>query len=182
MTTQTAGTRLAIPLSDHDHVLGPASVPVTLVEYGDFECPACGAAHPVVKQLLRGIGDQVRFVFRHFPLTSVHPHARRAAEAAEAAEAQGRFWEMHDLLYANQDALEDDDLVAYAAALRLDLGRFVTDLERGTFAGKVRRDFLGGARSGVNGTPTFFVNGVRHDGPSDLGGLLAEIEDALEAD
>jgi protein-disulfide isomerase len=164
--------RLTAPVSERDHVLGPATAPVTLVEYGDYECPYCGAAHRSVEQVLRVMGDDLRFVFRHFPLSQIHPHARQAAEAAEAAGAQGRFWEMHDLLFENQARLGLRDLIAYAGALDLDLERFVTDLRGHAYAGRLREDFLSGVRSGVNGTPTFFVNGIRHDGGYDAEALL----------
>ena len=171
--------RLTIPVGESDHAQGPETAPVTLVEYGDYECPSCGAAHPIVKELLARLGRDVRFVFRNFPLSTVHPHAERAAEGAEAAGAQGRFWEMHDLLFENQDALDDEDLVRYAVALGLDDRRFATELASRAHAARVRADFLGGVRSGVNGTPTFFINGVRHDGSYDLGTLLTVIEGAI---
>jgi protein-disulfide isomerase len=172
---------LSPPIGDRDHVLGPASAPITLVEYGDYECPYCGMAHPIVKQLLRRMGRQMRFAFRHFPLTRIHPHAERAAEAAEAAAAQGpaMFWDMHDMLYEHQNALEDEDLLVYAAQVGLDLDRFAGDLESGRFARKVREDFISGVRSGVNGTPTFFINGVRHEASYDLESLTAAIRAAM---
>ncbi|MGC2442646.1 DsbA family protein [Candidatus Binatus sp.] len=163
----------------NDHVQGPAKAPVTLVEYGDYQCPYCGEAYPIVKALQKRLGEQVRFVFRNFPLAEAHPHAEHAAEAAEAAAAQGKFWEMHDLLYENQAALEDEDLVRYAKLLHLDVPRFVKEMEAHAYAERVRADFSSGVRSGVNGTPTFFINGARHDGPFDLGSLLAAIEEAV---
>jgi protein-disulfide isomerase len=165
-------------VSADDHRAGPDGAAVTLVEYGDYECPYCGAAHPVVQEIRRILGPSLQFVFRNFPLTQVHPHAERAAEAAEAAGAQGKFWGMHDLLFEHQEALEDPDLVRYAAALSLDEERFARDLSAGAYANRVRRDFRSGVRSGVNGTPTFFINGVRHDGPADLPTLLAAVEAA----
>ena len=149
---------------------------MTLVEYGDYECPSCGQAYPIVKELQRRLGRQLRFVFRNFPLATAHPHAERAAEAAEAAASQGQFWAMHDRLFENQNALDDEHLVQYAVALGLDESRFVSELAGHVHAARVREDFMGGVRSGVNGTPTFFINGVRHDGPFDLGALLAAIE------
>jgi protein-disulfide isomerase len=164
--------RLTVPVSERDHVLGPATAPVTLVEYGDYECPYCGAAHRSLEQVLGVMGNDLRFAFRHFPLSQIHPHAYQAAEAAEAAGAQGRFWEMHDLLFEHQDRLGLRDLIAYAGALDLDLERFVTDLRGHAYAGRLREDFLSGVRSGVNGTPTFFVNGIRHDGGYDPEALL----------
>ncbi|MGA7870252.1 MAG: thioredoxin domain-containing protein [Candidatus Binatus sp.] len=176
--TPTATAKLKPPVGANDHVQGPAKAPVTLVEYGDYECPYCGEAYPIVKALQERLGDQLRFVFRNFPLGEAHPHAEHAAEAAEGAGAQGKFWEMHDLLYENQDALEDEDLARYARALHLDVPRFVKEMTGHAQAERVREDFSSGVRSGVNGTPTFFVNGVRHDGPFDLRSLLAAIEEA----
>jgi protein-disulfide isomerase len=172
MTVVFERPRLTVPVSERDHVLGPATARVTLVEYGDYECPFCGAAHPILKQVRQVTGDDLRFAYRHFPLSQIHPHAYQAAEAAEAAGAQGRFWEMHDLLFANQDRLGLRDLIGYAGALELDLERFVTDLRGHAYADRLREDFLSGVRSGVNGTPTFFVNGMRHDGGYDLEALL----------
>jgi protein-disulfide isomerase len=155
--------------------------PVTLVEYGDYECPFCGQAHHVVTQLQQLLGRHLRFVFRHFPLATVHPHAQYAAEAAEAAGAQGKFWEMHYMLFEHQHALEDDDLVQYAAALGLGLHRFASELSMHIHAARVREDFMSGVRSDVNGTPTFFINGVRHDGSSDFDTLMEAIEYAIGA-
>ena len=164
--------RLVPPVHEGDHVLGHATAPVTLVEYGDYECPFCGAAQANVREVLRSAGDSIRFAFRHFPLSEVHPHARLAAEAAEAAAAQGRFWQMHELLFANQKALMPTDLLTYAAAIGLDMGQFAADLEGHRYASVVREQFLSGLRSGVNGTPTFFVNGFRHNGAYDVESLL----------
>lgn len=171
--------RLTVPVSKRDHVLGLATAPVTLVEYGDYECPYCGAAHRSVERVLQVMGNDLRFAFRHFPLSQIHPHAYQAAEAAEAAGAQGRFWEMHDLLFENQDRLGLRDLIGYAGALGLDLERFVTDLRGHAHAGRLREDFLSGVRSGVNGTPTFFVNGLRHDGGYDVEVLLEALRSEL---
>jgi protein-disulfide isomerase len=171
--------KLAVQVNEErDHVRGPLASPVTLVEYGDYECPFCGQAYFVVKDLEQRVGNLMRFVFRNFPLTTVHPHAERAAEAAEAAGAQGKFWEMHDILFENQQALEDEDLVEYAALVGLDIPRFVREIREGRYLNRMREDFLSGARSGVNGTPTFFINGLRHDGPWDLAILMAAIENA----
>jgi diadenylate cyclase len=175
------GVRLDPPVGDRDHVWGPATAPVTLVEYGDYECPYCGRTHPVVGKLQETLGDRLRFVFRHFPLDSVHPRARHAAEAAEAAGAQDRFWEMHDLLYQNQEDLGDEALRRYAAELGLDLERFEKDLVERRHAARVREDRLGGERSGVDGTPAFFVNGARHEGNLDLESLLAAVEGAMNS-
>ena len=169
---------LTPPVGPADHAHGPADAPVTLVEYGDYECPHCRLAHPVVKAVQSRLGDRLRFVFRHFPITSNHPHAAHAAEMAEAAGERGKFWEMHDLLYGNQDALEDADLVGYAESLGIDPAWAASTLQSGTFAERVRASFLSGVRSGVNGTPTFFINGVRHEGPPDEASLLAAIANA----
>src|SRR6266496_4068606 len=153
MTMEDEGGRLTIPVGEHDHVDGPASAPVTLVEYGDYECPYCGAAYPIVKEIQQQLGDQLRFVFRNFPITTAHPHAEHAAEAAEAAGGQGKFWEMHDYLYEHQRALSDQDLEEYAAAIGLDVEQWDRDMEGGAFTDRVREDFMSGVRGGVNGTP-----------------------------
>ena len=155
---------LTPPVSERDHIAGPDDAPVTLVEYGDYECPYCGMAHPVVKRAQRELGKQLRFVFRNFPLAEAHPHAQIAAQAAEAAGAQGRFWEMHDMIFEHQDALEVKDLLGYAASLGLDAEQIARDLEAGTYVKRVKEDFRSGVKSGVNGTPTLFVNGARYDG------------------
>ena len=155
---------LTPPVGERDHIAGPDDAPVTLVEYGDYECPYCGMAHPVVKRAQRELGKQLRFVFRNFPLAEAHPHAQIAAQAAEAAGAQGRFWEMHDMIFEHQDALEVKDLLGYAASLGLDAEKIARDLEAGTYVKRVREEFRSGVKSGVNGTPTFFVNGARYDG------------------
>jgi diadenylate cyclase len=178
VTERQGSVWLDTPVGDRDHVRGAATAPVTLVEYGDFECPYCGRMYPVVKELRKRAGDRLRVVFRHFPLDSVHPHARRAAEAAEAAAAQGRFWEMHDLLFENQDDLDDEALRRYAARLGLDLARFEDDLAERRHAPRVREDRLDGERTGVEGTPTFFINGARYEGSLDLEGMLAAVEEA----
>jgi protein-disulfide isomerase len=155
---------LVVPVGERDHINGAFDAPVILVEYGDFECPHCGRAYPIVKAVQRALGGDLALVYRHFPLAEAHPHARLAAEAAEAAGAQGKFWAMHDMLFEHQDALEPEELVAYADALDLDRARFVRDLEAGVYTRRVRDDFRSGVRSGVNGTPTFFINGARYDG------------------
>src|SRR5687768_18313481 len=169
------------PVGTRDHARGPKDAPVTLVKYGDYECPYCGEAHPVLKELQERVGERARFVFRHFPLDSVHPRARRAAQAAEAAASQGRFWEMHDLLYQRQDELDDEDLMRYAAELGLDLRRFEEDLTNDHHAWRIEEDRLSGDHAGVRGTPAFFVNGVRYTGPVDLDGLLAALEEAASS-
>jgi protein-disulfide isomerase len=171
-------SRLLQPVGRLDHVLGPRDASVTLVEYGDYECPHCARAHDVLAQVLRRIGDEVLFCYRHFPLSQIHPHATLAAQAAEAAADQDRFWGMHDMLYAHQDALEADDLVSYAKTLRLDVTSFAQELRGQVNLPKVRADFLSGVRSGVNGTPTFFVNEERFntawDDPTALLAALAQ--------
>jgi protein-disulfide isomerase len=171
-------TRLSVPVSKRDHFRGPFNAPGTLLEYGDYECPACGAAHPLTKAIQMAMEKQLRFVFRNFPLANVHPHSEHAAEAAEAAGAQGSFWEMHDTLFENQTALEDEDLARYAAALGLDVGRFVNELISGVYKLRVREDFRSGIRSGVNGTPTFFINDIRYDGPRDLETMVEALSEA----
>ena len=171
-------TDLADPVDPaRDHVRGPQDALVTLVEYGDFECPYCGQAEPVVRELLSDFGD-LRYVWRHLPLADVHPHAELAAEAAEAAGAQGAFWEMHDLLFEHQDALKTSDLVGYAALLGLDADRFASDLARRSAAGRIAADVEGADLSGVGGTPTFFVNGRRHFGAYEVDALAAAVEAA----
>jgi protein-disulfide isomerase len=162
---------------DRDHIQGPADAPVTLVEYGDYQCPFCGAAYPILKDVQARMGDGLRFVFRNFPISTSHPNAELAAEAAEAAAVQGKFWEMHDLLYENQDRLGGDDLHAYAERLRLDLETFDRALAGHAYAARVREDFMSGVHSGVNGTPTFYLNGSRYDGSYETESLLAALRD-----
>ena len=173
--------QLTPPVSERDHIQGPANAPVTLVEYGDYECPHCGRAYPIVKAVQKVMGRRLRFVFRNFPLREIHPHAEHAAEAAEAAGAQQKFWEMHDRLFERQFALEDENLVEYAAELELDVERFVEELSTGVSAPRVREDFRSGVLSGVNGTPTFFINGVRHDDAWGLKTLLDALQRAAMA-
>jgi diadenylate cyclase len=169
------------PIGARDHARGPEDAPVTLVMYGDYECPYCGGAHPMLKELQERVGAQVRFVFRHFPLDSVHPRARRAAQAAEAAASQGRFWEIHDLLYERQGEVGEEDLMRYAAELGLDVGRFEEDLANDNHAWHIEEDRLGGDRAGVGGTPALFLNGVRYAGHLDLDGLLTTVEEAASS-
>jgi protein-disulfide isomerase len=171
--------RLTVPIGPEDHTSGPPTARVTLVEYGDYECPFCGMAHPVVKELLRLLEDDMLFAFRHFPLSQIHPHALDAAIAAEAAGAQGRFWEMHELLFTHQDRLAPRDLLVLARSIDLDLEQFAEDLTQRKYEARVRRDFMSGVRSGVNGTPTFFINGVRHNGSWDLESLLDGIRASI---
>ena len=172
---------LKAPVTSRDHILGPANAPVTLVEYGDYECPHCGAAHPIVKLVLEHFGKNIRFIFRHFPLSQVHPSAQAAAESAEFAGAHGRFWEMHDGIYENQDRLGLPLLFALASALGLSEASLREALVNGTYAEKVKGDFLGGVRSGVNGTPSFFINGQQHLGSYAFEELVAAIAMQLHA-
>lgn len=172
--------KLVPPVGPGDHVQGPEDASVTLVEYGDFECPYCAAAHIIIKKIHEVRADEFRFVFRHFPLTQIHPRAEPAAEAAEGAGAQDHFWEMHDLLYENQPRLDDVHLVGYAEELGLDTRRFRRELQDGIHHARVRQDFMSGVRSGVNGTPAFFINGVRYDGSWDLPPLLEALKAASE--
>jgi protein-disulfide isomerase len=172
--------RLSVPVSEgRDHLQGPADAPVTLVQYGDYECPYCGAAYPIIKEVQGRMGARLRFVFRNFPISTSHPHAEQAAEAAEAAATQGKFWEMHDHLYEHQRHLRDDDLRSYAEALGLDVDVFDKELAEHVHAGRIHEDFMSGVRSGVNGTPTFFINGVRHDDSYDFETLLSAVERAV---
>jgi protein-disulfide isomerase len=173
MKPQLIGTnKLIEPVSNRDHIRGPIGASLTLVEYADYECPWCGRAREFIGPVLDILRDNVRFVFRNFPLSEMHPHAEHAAEAAEAADSQGKFWEMHDRLFDNQEALEDEDLARYAVEIGLDADRVLRDIESGEYIGRIRRDFKSGARSGVNGTPTFFVNGRQYIGPDDPDAII----------
>jgi protein-disulfide isomerase len=156
--------RLRVPAGPGDHIQGGDGAAVTLVEYGDYECPHCRRAYPIVKRIQKRLPERLRFIFRNFPLAEMHPRARAAAEAAEAAALQGKFWQMHDMLFENQDALEPVDLLTYARKLGLDTGKFEATLKDHAIAERVESDFIGGVRSGVNGTPTFFINELRFDG------------------
>lgn len=162
-----------------DHIRGNPDAPVTLLEYGDFECPHCGRAFPLIERVLSRLGERVRFVYRHFPITESHPHAQQAAEAAESVAVHGgneAFWAMHDAMFRNQQALDDDSLVRYAGEAGVEPGAVRTDIETGRWNDRVREDFMSGVRSGVNGTPTLFIGGVRYDGPRDEEALVAALE------
>jgi formate-nitrite transporter family protein len=174
-------TLLTSEVGERDHTLGAADARVTLVEYGDFECPDCGRAYPVLKAVQKALGPNLLFVFRHFPLRASHPHAGAAAEAAEAAGAQGRFWEMHDRLFEHQMALEDDALRRHARKLGLDLEQFEREMRLHTHEGRMREDLASGAASSVRGTPTLFINGIRYDGPRDRSSLVAALARAAVA-
>jgi protein-disulfide isomerase len=166
-------SKLTLPDADHDHIQGPTDAPFLLLEYGDYECPHCGEAYPIVRAVQKQLGNRLCFAFRNFPLTTIHPYAAHAAEAAEAAGAQGRFWEMHDLLFENQDALADESLAQYASAVGTDAGRVISEILTGVHTERVREDFRYGSRAGVNGTPTFFINGARYDGEIQADRLIA---------
>jgi protein-disulfide isomerase len=171
--------KLSTPVGERDHAVGPADAPVTLVEYGDYECPDCGNAYPIIQRLIKEMGPRLRFVFRNFPRSSVHPHAGVAALAAEAAAAQGKFWEMHGLLYANQKNLDQVDLVRLALRAGVELYRFEADLAGERFARRVAEDYDSGVASGVVGTPTYFINGVKYGGKKDYESLERALEAAL---
>jgi protein-disulfide isomerase len=172
---------LTPPVNERDHTQGPADAAVTLVEFGDYECSYCGRAYPIIKEVQAALGDRLRFAFRNFPITTSHPHAQHAAEAAEAAGAQGKFWEMHDMLYENQNALADSDLEEYARRVGLDLKRFAADMRTHKYAQRVREDFRDGLMSGVNGTPTFFINETRYDGSWEAEALTSALVAAMDA-
>ena len=158
-----------------DWILGQIDTPVTMLEYGDLECPYCAMARPALEGLVVEYPDSIQLVFRHFPITASHPHAFIAAEAAEAAGAQGKFWEMHDMLFTHQDRMENRDLRRYARELGLDVARFDQDMRGHTYRDEVKQDFRRGIQDGVNGTPTIFINRVRYDGPRDRETMLAAI-------
>jgi protein-disulfide isomerase len=169
------------PVRTQDHARGPRNAPVTLVEYGDFECPFCGQAYYVLKEIEAELGAELRRVYRPFPLTRVHPHAETAALASEAAGAQGMFWEMHDLLFEHQDALGDDDLLEEAQSLGLDLSDFELAMRTRAFLPRIRENVLSGLRGGVTGTPTFFINGIRHQGSTEYPVLVEALRRAAES-
>jgi protein-disulfide isomerase len=170
---------LTPPVSERDHTEGPADARVTLVEFGDYQCPYCGAAYPVIKRLQKLFGKKLRFVFRNFPLTQAHPYALIAAEAAEAAGLQGKFWEMHDLIYDHQADLDPDILPAWAEEVGLDLMEFGTAIKQGNITKRIKEDRSSGIRSGVNGTPSFFINGARYDGMGNFDSLEAGLAEQL---
>jgi protein-disulfide isomerase len=163
------------PVGEQDHIQGNADAPVTLVEYGDYECPHCAGAHPVVQQLQAHFGESLRFVFRNFPMSRLHPHAEAAAQTAEFAASHGKFWPMHDLLLENQPRLSHSVFAELAGRLGLAPAELATALEKYTFERRVHQDFTSGVRSGVNGTPTFFLNGERYDGAKDYQSMAAAI-------
>jgi len=172
-------TTLKVPVTNEDHAQGRENADVTLVEYGDYECPHCGHAYPIVQQVQKHFGKRLRFVFRNFPLSEMHPHAKAAAEVAEFAGADGKFWEMHDGLFENQNRLGEALFLKLGEELKLSATAMRDALTQGIFEARVRADFNGGVRSGVNGTPTFFINGHRHDDSFDYETLVAAIQQAM---
>jgi len=163
-------------VESRDHILGPTDATIELVEYGDFECPHCGRAFKIVQQIRVELGDRLRFGYRHFPLAKMHPHARAAAEASEAAGAQGKFWEMHDILFQHGQALELGNVTRYAEEIGVpDTPKFKAEISAETYAPRVQEDLASGVRSGVNGTPTFFLNGRRHNGGYDYESIMQAI-------
>ena len=171
---------LKTPVTLEDHIQGPEDAAATLVEYGDYECPHCGHADPIVKRVQKHFGKGLRFVFRNFPLSEIHPHAESAAETAEFADAHGKFWEMHDGLFENQERLGGPLYLKLAQELSLSPVELRQALEEGKYKDRVRVDFSSGVPSGVNGTPTFFINGKRHDGPFDYESLVLAIDEAID--
>lgn len=181
MNELTSNSRLTPPVGEEDHIAGPPTAAITLVAYCDFECPYCGEAFPLIKQLQAQLGENLRYVFRHFPLLDKHPNAEQAAEAAEAAGAQDQFWAMHDLLFENQEALEATDLYAYAESLAIDLEQFAEDFSGRRFATRVASNIRSGRRSGVTGTPTFFINGISHTNEETLERLALDLRERRAA-
>jgi protein-disulfide isomerase len=168
-------SKLSTAVNAEDHIQGDPSAECSLVEYGDYQCPYCGQAYPIVKRIQSHFGKRLSFVFRNFPLSQMHPWAEPAAEVAEFAGAHGKFWKMHDLLYENQEGLGDALFLKLAETLELSPSQLQTAINEQTYRARVRADFAGGARSGVNGTPTFFINGERHNGPLDFDSLVKAI-------
>ena len=175
----SSSPKLKIPVSKEDHSQGPEKAPLVLVKYGDYQCPYCGQAYPIVKRLQKALGENLKFVFRNFPLSEMHPDALNAARVAEATAMQGKFWEMHDLLYENQDQLDVESLDRYAESLELDVRELNKAAGGASVEQRIEADFEGGVHSGVNGTPTFFVNGVRYDGDWQYGPFLGALKEIL---
>ncbi len=174
----TQGKHLVGPVSERDHSQGPATAAVTLVQYGDYECPYTRQSTTIVRAIQQQLGDQLRFVFRNFPLTEIHPHALHAALAAEAAAAQGKFWQMHDSIFHHQHTLGDADLEQFAEAVGLDMQQYARDMAERPYVSRIEEDLQSGIRSGVRGTPTFFLNGVLYPGSWEQEALLAALEEA----
>jgi protein-disulfide isomerase len=173
--------RLISPVSARDHSEGHEDAPVTLVEYADYQCPYCGEAHPVIKRLQKSLGEKLRFVFRNFPLTHAHPYALLAAQAAEAAALQGKFWEMHDVIFENQEQLEPEVLPVWARQIGLDVNQFAQAVGEGRVTKRIEEDYASGVESGVDGTPSFFIDGTRYEGEDDYNSLRAALLDVAEA-
>jgi len=182
MPDPTPPAHLTVPVSDRDHVLGPADAALQLVMYGDYECPYTAMAHELIQELLDALGERLCFVYRNFPLADIHPHALQAAIAVEAAATEGRFWEMHHQLFSHQEALDEASLIRHAVAVGLDPARFTTELQEGKHEARVRQDFRSGEASGVRSTPTFFLNGHRHREKFNLQALVQEIFDVPGVD
>jgi protein-disulfide isomerase len=179
MTQPYQTPRLTLPVGARDHTAGPSDARVVLVEYGDYQCPYCGAAYPIVKRIQKALEGRLRFVFRNFPITNSHPQAQWAAEHAEAAAAQGKFWEMHDYLYENQESLGDEAYFGrFERKLKLDMARLEREVTQHVHVDRIQEDFMSGVRSGVNGTPTFFINGLRYDGYPEFAPLVSALEEA----
>jgi protein-disulfide isomerase len=167
--TDTNSKKLTVPVNiGSDHIRGSINAPITIVEYGDYECPYTGMAYPIVKEIMKQFGDQIYFVFRNFPLNDIHPHAQHAAEAAEAAAAQDKFWQMHDYLFEHQKALDDGHLLEYAKKVGLNIDKFKTEMSEHIYAPLINKSLRVGIDSGVEGTPTFFVNAQRYEDSWDL--------------
>jgi protein-disulfide isomerase len=173
-------SKLTPVVNNRDHIAGPEGAPIELVEYGDYECPHCGRAYPIIKSLQKKLGDKLKFVFRNFPLAEAHPDATHAAIATEVAGAHGKFWEMHDIVFENQESLEDVYLVRYAAKIGLDMSAFKSDFDDPQFREKVESDFESGIRSGVNGTPSFYINGQKFNGDWEEKHFLAYLQSILQ--
>ncbi len=170
---------LKVPVTADDHIQGNEDAPITLLEYGDYQCPACGYAYPIIKRIQKHFGENLRFVFRNFPLTEIHPLAEIAAETAEFASDYNRFWEMHDLIYENQPRLSRITLIELTNHLQLPTAELEDALQKGKYQDKIKKDFIAGVRSGVNGTPTFYINGIHHNGPFEYEDLISAIEQSI---
>ena len=178
---ELATSNLLLPIQEDDHIEGSPNARYTLVEYGDYECPACGQLFQTIRQLHEQFGGEVRLVFRHYPLSGRHPHAQQAGEAAEAADAHNKFWQMHDLLFENQSALKFKDLVRYAEKIGLETKRFREDLKKRVYEERVREDFRRGVANGVYGTPGLFINGIRHNGGLEFEAIVAQLKKSEHA-
>jgi protein-disulfide isomerase len=172
-------SRLRFPINSSDHIRGNRNALLELVEYGDYECSDCGRAFPIIKEIQKEMGEELKFVFRNFPLSEIHPHAISAALAVEAAGLQNKFWEMHDIIFKNQRQLEYEDLLYYAKKIKLELNQFKNDIQENALLEKVEADFESGVRSGVNSTPSFFINGIKYDGIWEGNELIYHLKNQL---